>query len=103
MLNILNFNQILKLPLKNLTYNIFSISFVDSDQTDTAPPQELLHLYWYKLCQLRELMEKVYNSDDLKRLQIKLATAKRAPLAVNIFYNFNYLLIAKNYSTEMRE
>ena len=76
-----------------MTYNTLNICFVDSDQTDTAPPQELLHLYWYKLCQLHEIMTKVYNSDDLKRLQIKLATAKRAPLAVNLVYNLNYLLI----------
>ena len=48
----------------------------DSDQVDSKLSSDLLDLYFYKIDQLREIVERVYNADDMKRLSIKLSTAK---------------------------
>ena len=56
----------------------------DSDAHDTQPSENLLELYSYKLSQLREITNKVYNSDDLKRLSVKLSKENRAHLTVII-------------------
>ena len=45
---------------------IFFLYLTDSDAHDTEPSENLLDLYRYKLAQLRDITNKVYNSDDLK-------------------------------------
>ena len=62
------------------------MSSTDSGQVDSKPSSDLLDLYFYKIDQLREIVERVYNADDMKRLSIKLSTAKQAHLSV-IFIN----------------
>ena len=54
-------------------YVIF-LSYTDSDQRDSKP--DLLDLYFYKIDQLREIVERVYNADDMKRLSIKLSNSQ---------------------------
>ena len=54
----------------------------DSDQVDSKLSANLLDLYFYKIDQLREIVERVYNANDMKRLSIKLSTAQRAHLSV---------------------
>ena len=58
------------------------MSSTDSDQVDSKPSSDLLDLYFYKIDQLREMIERVYNANNMKRLSIKLSTAKRAHLSV---------------------
>ena len=55
----------------------------DSDSHDSEPTEHLLKLYSYKLQQLREITNQVYNADDLKRLSLKLAREQRAILSVS--------------------
>ena len=63
---------------------MFFLYLTDSDAHDTQPSENLLELYSYKLSQLREITSKVYNSDDLKRLSVKLSKENRAHLTVII-------------------
>ena len=58
------------------------MSSTDSDQVDSKLSADLLDLYFYKIDQLREIVKRVYNVDDMKRLSIKLSTAQRAHLSV---------------------
>ena len=60
------------------------LSLTDSDTHDSEPSENLLDLYSYKLSQLRAITSKVYNSDDVKRLSMKLSKANRAYLTVNM-------------------
>ena len=60
------------------------LSLTDSDTHDSEPSENLLDLYRYKLSQLRAVTSKVYNSDDVKRLSLKLSKANRAYLTVNM-------------------
>ena len=82
------------------------MSSTDSDQVDSKLSSDLLDLYFYKIDQLREIIERVYNADDMKRLSIKLSTAKRAHLSV-IFINMKLArhrignLYFMNYSHSM--
>ena len=68
--------------------NIIILYSTDSDARDTEPSENLLDLYSYKLSQLREITGKVYNTDDVKRLSLKLSKANRAMLTVimNLIY-----------------
>ena len=52
------------------------MSATDSDQVDSKPSSDLLDLYFYKIDQLREIVERVYNANDMKRLSIKLSNAQ---------------------------
>ena len=61
---------------------VIFMSSRDSDQVDSKLSSDLLDLYFYKIDQLREIVERVYNADDMKRLSIKLSTAKWAHLSV---------------------
>ena len=63
---------------------MFILYLTDSDAHNTQPSENLLELYSYKLSQLREITNKVYNSDDLKRLSVKLSKENRAHLMVII-------------------
>ena len=56
--------------------------YSDGDQVDSKPNSDLLDLYFYKIDQLREVVERVYNADDMKRLSIKLSTSQQAHLSV---------------------
>ena len=53
-----------------------------SNQVDSKLSSDLLDLYFYKIDQLREIVKRVYNADDMKRLSIKLSTATQAHLSV---------------------
>ena len=59
-----------------------TLYYTDSDAHDSEPSENLLDLYSYKLTQLRQITSKVYNSDDLKRLSLKLSKENRAFLTV---------------------
>ena len=52
------------------------MSYTDGDQVDSKLSSDLLDLYFYKIDQLREIVERVYNADDMKRLSIKLSTSQ---------------------------
>ena len=52
------------------------MSSTDSDQVDSKPSSDQLDLYFYKIDQLRKIVESVYNADDMKRLSIKLSTSQ---------------------------
>ena len=52
------------------------MSSTDSDQVDSKLSSDLLDLYFYKIDQLRKIVERVYSANDMKRLSIKLSTAK---------------------------
>ena len=54
----------------------------DSNKVDSKPSSDLLDLYFYKIDQISKIIERVYNADDMKRLSIKLSTAKQAHLSV---------------------
>ena len=58
------------------------MSYTDGNQVDSKPSSDLLDLYFYKIDQLREIVERVYNANDMKRLSIKLSTSQRAHLSV---------------------
>ena len=58
------------------------MSYTDGDQVDSKPSSNLLDLYFYKIDQLHETVERVYNANDMKRLSIKLSTSQRAHLLV---------------------
>ena len=58
------------------------MSSTDSDQVDSKPSSNQLDLYFYKIDQLRKIVERFYNADDMKRLSIKLSTSQRAHLLV---------------------
>ena len=71
--------------IKIISHNVIIVIFMlstDSDQVDSKPSSDLLDLYFYKIDQLHEIVIRVYNADNMKRLSIKLATAKRAHLSV---------------------
>ena len=63
-----------------------TIAFILSDDNsiDEEPSDYLLHLYLYKLDQLREMIEQEYNSNDVKWLSFKLSQDKRGYLTVII-------------------
>ena len=71
----------------------------DSDQVDTEPASSLLDLYYYKVDQLREILERVYNADDMKRLSIKLSTSQRAPLSVSRYIICRVLVLNIDIAT----
>ena len=79
---IVAFKMILHLPyvfMKLIAHNVIIVIFMsstDSDQVDSKPSSDPLDLYFYKIDQLCEIIERVYNADDMKRLSIKLSTAK---------------------------
>ena len=50
--------------------------YTDGYQVDSKPSSDLLDLYFYKIDQLHEIVERVYNADDMKRLSIKLSTSQ---------------------------
>ena len=59
-----------------------SISFFkDPDTLDEEPSDYLID--YYKCEQLRNLMFKVYNTDDVKFLYLKLVKAQRATMPVS--------------------
>ena len=109
---IVAFQILLYLPyvfMKLISHNVIIVIFMsstDSDQVDSKPSSDLLDLYFYKIDQLHEIIERVYNADDMKRLSIKLSTAKRAHLFV-IFINMKLVqhhivnLYFMNYSHSM--
>ena len=72
------YNKYFNKYLKQCSYSIF----LDSDAHDSEPSENLLELYNYKLAQLRDITNKVYNADDHKRLSVKLAKENRAHLTV---------------------
>ena len=79
---IVAFKILLQLPyvfIELISHNVIIVIFMsstDSDQVDSKPSSDLLDLYFYKIDQLREIVERVYNADNMKRLSIKLSTAK---------------------------
>ena len=79
---IVTFEILLNLPyvfVKKISHNVMIAIFMsstDSDQVDSKPSSNLLDLYFYKIDQLREIVERVYNPDDMKRLSIKLSTSQ---------------------------
>ena len=79
--------------------NISSIYIfsADSDQVDSKPSSDLLDLYFYKMDQLREILERVYNADDMKRLSIKLSTSQRA----HLFVIWIYINVAENFNVNV--
>ena len=60
------------------------IFVTDPDDTDLQPSKELLDLYSYKVEQLAEIINRVYNEDDIKRLLAKLAKVERGQISVRI-------------------
>ena len=70
----------------------------DPDADDEEPSDELLSLYWSELDRLSEIVNKVYNSDDVKRLTVKLSAMQRGPLGVSILI---MLPSANNCSTNI--
>ena len=58
--------------------------FIDPDTPDKEPSDYLIDLYYYKCEQLRNLMSKVYNTDDVKFLYSKLVKAQRATMLVSL-------------------
>ena len=56
---------------------------IDPDTPDEEPSDYLIDLYYYKCEQLRILMNKVYNTDDVKFLYSKLVKAQRATMPVS--------------------
>ena len=56
------------------------------DTHDEEPTEELIDIYYYKCGQLREIINKEYNRDDVKRLSSKLA--KEQCGQVNVSYIF---------------
>ena len=95
--------------MKLISHNVIIVIFMsstDSDQVDSKPSSDLLDLFFYKIDKLREIIKRVYNADDMKRLSIKLSTAKRAHLSV-IFINMKLArhrivnLYFMNYSHSM--
>ena len=78
---IVAFKMLLHFPyvfMKLIAHNVIIVIFMsstDSDQVDSKPSSDLLDLYFYKIDQLREIIERVYNADNMKRLSIKLSTA----------------------------
>ena len=60
-------------------------SFSDSDSRDSEPSDDLLTLYDYKLEQLREMTQRIYNADNINCLSVKLSNAQRAPLLVSMY------------------
>ena len=52
------------------------MSYTDGNQVNSKPSSDLLDLYFYKIDQLCEIVERVYNVDDMKRLSIKLSTSQ---------------------------
>ena len=71
--------------LTKVSHNVMIVifmSYTDSDQVDSKPSSNLLDLYFYKIDQLCEIVERVYNADDMKRLSIKLSTSQPAHLSV---------------------
>ena len=79
---IVAFKILLHLPYvfrKLISHNVIIVIFMssaDSNQVDSKPSSDLLDLYFYKIDQLCKIVERVYNADDMKRLSIKLSTAK---------------------------
>ena len=102
--------MLLDLPyvfMKLIAHNVIIVIFMsstDSDQVASKPSSDLLD--FYKIDQLREIIERVYNANDMKRLSIKLSTAKWAHLSV-IFINMKLVwhcivnLYFMNYSHSM--
>ena len=109
---IVAFKILLHLPYvfrKLISHNVIIVIFMsstDSNQVDSKLSSDLLDLYFYKIDQLCKIVERVYNADDMKRLSIKLSTAKRAPLSI-IFINMKLArhhivnLYFMNYSNSM--
>ena len=63
------------------------MSSTDSDQVDSKPSSDLLDLYFYKIDQLREIVKRVYNADDMKRLSINSINMKLARhRIVNLYF-----------------
>ena len=56
---------------------------IDPDTPDEEPLDYLNDLYYYKCEQLHILMNKVYNSDNVKFLYSKLVKAQRATMLVS--------------------
>ena len=79
---IVAFEILLHLPyvfLEIISHNAIIVIFMsstDSDQVDRKPSSNLLDLYFYKIDQLHEIVERVYNADNMKRLSIKLSTSQ---------------------------
>ena len=59
-------------------------SLTDGDVGDVQPSDELLDLYYYKLNQLREILQTVYNYEDAKRVSSKLVQSQRGQIGVGI-------------------
>ena len=67
-------------------YTLFPNS--DLDHHDTEPSSAMMDLYWYKLEQLRDHLNRVYNHKDIKRLSSKLVKEKCGVLGVRIFISY---------------
>ena len=65
---------------------VIDSSAIDPDDTDQAPHPELLALYHYKTAQLAEIIGRVYNEDDVKKVSAKLAKAERGQIAVSMYF-----------------
>ena len=79
---IVAFEILLHLPyvfIKIISHNVIIVIFMsstDSNQVDSKPSSDQLDLYFYKIDQLHEIVKRVYNADDMKRLSIKLSTSQ---------------------------
>ena len=56
--------------------------YTDPDDTDAEPSDELMKLYMYKLGQLEEILGRVNNEEDVKRVSAKLAKAECGKIPV---------------------
>ena len=59
----------------------------DPDDTDAEPSDEMMKLYMYKLDQLEEILSRVYDEEDVKRVSAKLQKAERGKILV-IYYMY---------------
>ena len=59
-------------------------SLTDGDVGDVQPSDELLDVYYYKLNQLREILQTVYNYEDAKRVSSKLVQSQHGQIGVGI-------------------